>query len=99
MRVALDPAEDVLESLLEIVRAQGDRQFVVLARRAHRYPAQQRALAALFAVAPQSIAASMLEPFDVTLLAGAHAVVCAHGDEEVDVAALADVLAGPVPTG
>jgi beta-N-acetylhexosaminidase len=97
MRVVLDPPADVLESLLEIVRAQGDRQFVVLARRAHRYAAQQRALAALFALAPQSIAASLLEPFDLSLLAGARSVVCTHGDEEIDIDALADVLAGPAP--
>ena len=69
----------------------------MLARRAHRYAAQQRALAALFALAPQSIAASLLEPFDLSLLAGARSVVCTHGDEEIDIDALADVLAGPAP--
>jgi beta-N-acetylhexosaminidase len=99
MRVSLAPSDDVLESLLEIVRAQGDRQFVVLARRAHRHPAQQRALAALFAIAPQTIGASMLEPFDLAFLTAARAVICTHGDEEIDIAALADVLAGPAPTG
>jgi beta-N-acetylhexosaminidase len=97
MRVALEPSGDVLESLLDIVRAQGERQFVVLARRAYRYAAQQRALAALFALVPQAIGVAALEPFDVPSLAGARAVVCTHGDEEIDIAALADLLAGPAP--
>ena len=97
MRVPLDPSDEMIESLLEIVRAQGERQFVVLARRAHRFPEQRRTLAALFALVPQAIAVSMLEPFDVEFLAGARAALWTHGDEEIDIAALADLLAGSAP--
>jgi len=97
MRVPLDPSDEMIESLIEIVRAQGERQFVVLARRAHRFAAQRRALAALFALVPRAIAVSVLEPFDLEFLAGAGVALRTHGDEEIDIAALADLLAGSAP--
>jgi beta-N-acetylhexosaminidase len=97
MRVPLEPSDEMIESLLDIVRAQGERQFVVLARRAHRFPAQRRTLAALFALAPQTIAVSVLEPFDLDCIAGARAALWTNGDEEIEIAALADLLAGSAP--
>ncbi len=94
MRVPLEPSAAMLDMLLEVVRAQGERNVVAIARRAHLYPAQQRALGALFELAPGAVAVSALEPFDVPALGGARSVVCTYGDDEAAIEALADVLAG-----
>jgi hypothetical protein len=99
MRVALAPDDAMLETLLEVAHAQGDRQFVLVARRAHRYPGQSRALDALLGVAPDAIAVSALEPFDLAALHGARTLVATYGDELANVEALADLLAGPAPSG
>jgi len=97
MRVPLAPDDAMLEILLEVARAQGDRQFVLVARRAHRYPAQSRALDALLSVAPDAIAVSALEPFDLEALSRAHALVSTNGDEAANLEALADLLVGKAP--
>ena len=96
MRVALDPSDDMLETLVEIVRAQGDRQFVFIARRAHQHAAQRRALAALLSVAPAGVAVSALEPNDLNALEQARTVVCTFGDELANVEALADLMTGTI---
>ena len=93
LRVALDPDDAMLEMLLEVVRTQGDRQFVFVARRAHVHPQQREALDALLALAPHAIAVSAIEPFDVPALARAGTVVCTYGDEPANIEALAGLLA------
>jgi beta-N-acetylhexosaminidase len=93
LRVALDPDDAMLEMLLEVVRTQGDRQFVLVARRAHLHPQQREALDALLALAPRAVAVSALEPFDLPALARAETVVCTYGDEPANIEALADRLA------
>jgi len=97
LRVALDPDEAMLETLLEVAQAQGDRQFVIVARRAHRHAAQQRAIDGLLDVAPDAIVVSALEPFDVAVLSRAHTLVCTYGDEVANTEALADALMGDWP--
>jgi len=92
LRVALDPDAAMLEMLLEVVRTQGDRQFVLVARRAHLHPQQREAVDALLALAPHAIAVSALEPFDVPALARAENVVCTRGDEPANIDALAGLL-------
>lgn len=94
MRVPLEPSAAMLDMLLEVVATQGERNVVAVARRAHLYPAQRRALGALFELVPGAVAVSALEPFDVPALCGARSVVCTYGDDEAAIEALADVLAG-----
>jgi hypothetical protein len=70
---------------------------VLVARRAHRYPLQGRALDALLTVAPDAIAVSALEPFDLVVLNRARTLVATYGDELANLEVLADLLAGPGP--
>jgi len=94
LRVALEPDDAMIEMLAEVARAQGERQFVLIARRPRHHPAQRRALDALLGVAPHAIAIAALEPFDVAALEHAENVVCAYGDEPANIEALADLLVG-----
>jgi beta-N-acetylhexosaminidase len=94
MRVPLAPDADALALLLDVVRAQGERSIVIVARRAHLHPQQCHAIAALIELAPHAIVVSALEPFDVPLLEGGAALLCTFGDERANVDALAAVLAG-----
>jgi beta-N-acetylhexosaminidase len=94
LRVPLAPDDAMIEMLAEVARAQGERQFVLIARRARSHAAQRRALDMLFAVAPHAIAVAGLEPFDVAALEHAENVVCSYGDEPANIEALADLLAG-----
>jgi beta-N-acetylhexosaminidase len=94
MRVPLDPDPETIALLLDVLRAQGDRALVVIARRAHRHPLQAAAVTALTGVSPHAIVVSALEPFDVPLFADANVVLCTFGDEAANVAALADILSG-----
>ncbi|MBD5635432.1 MAG: hypothetical protein IAI49_13220 [Candidatus Eremiobacteraeota bacterium] len=93
----LEPDAATLSMLLDVLRAQGDRAFVVVARRAHLHPGQQRAIEALLEVAPHAIVISALEPFDVPALESAAVLLCSFGDEQANVEALADVLVGSAP--
>jgi beta-N-acetylhexosaminidase len=92
LRVALEPDEAMLETLLEVARAQRDRQFVIVARRAHRYAAQRDGIDALLDVAPDAIVVSALEPFDRDALGRARVLLCTYGDEPANIEALADLL-------
>ncbi len=94
LRVSLSPDAAMREMLAEVVRAQGERNVVLVARRAHLYPDQAAALDDVIAAAPDAIAVSALEPFDLPQLFRARNVRCSFGDEEPNVEALADVLCG-----
>lgn len=94
-RVALplDPSEaDVTRALDEIVRS--GRRAVILARRAHVYDAQARAIAQILEREPDALLVSMREPFDVALFPRARHVLATYGDDAPSVAGLADVLFG-----
>jgi beta-N-acetylhexosaminidase len=97
LRVSLDPSADMVEQLVTLLRAQEGREVVLLSRRAHAHASQREALDALLAAAPDALLVALREPFDVTLFPAARNVVCALGDGEVSVAALADVLSGRQP--
>jgi len=94
MRVALEPQDSEIAMLVDVLHAQGSRALVVIARRAHLHAAQRRAIGALLAVAPEAIVVSALEPFDILAFEDATTVLCSFGDGEVNVEALAAVLAG-----
>jgi beta-N-acetylhexosaminidase len=97
MRVATNPDAAMHAMLLDVLAAQGtngERQLVVLARRAHLHAEQRALLEAIFAFAPGAIAVSALEPFDVPALCGARTILATCGDAEASIEALADVLAG-----
>jgi hypothetical protein len=80
------------EMLLEVVRAEGERQVIVVARRAHRYAAQRSAIDGLLEVAPHAIVVSALEPFDDEALGRAQTLVRTYGDDTANIEALADAL-------
>ncbi|MBD5604037.1 MAG: hypothetical protein IAI48_02955 [Candidatus Eremiobacteraeota bacterium] len=94
MRVPLEPDDGAVTLLIDVLRAQGKRALVVVARRAHLHPSQRTAIEALVAFARHAIVVSALEPFDVPVLEAAATLVCSFGDEAANVEALADVLAG-----
>jgi beta-N-acetylhexosaminidase len=94
LRVVPSPDDAMRDMLVDVLRTQGERNVVVVARRAHLRPAQRRAIDAILAVAPAAIVISALEPFDVPSFARARAVVCSFGDDESNIEALADVLTG-----
>jgi len=99
LRVPLDPDEELVAHLLELVRMQSN-QLAIVMRRAHLYAGQRRAVEALLAAVPQAIAISALEPFDAPLAARARAVLCSYGDDECAIEALAEALSGRiVPRG
>jgi beta-N-acetylhexosaminidase len=97
MRVPLDPDPETIALLLDVLRGQGERALVIVARRAHLHPLQAAAVTALARVSPHAIVVSALEPFDVPLFADANVVLCTFGDEAANVAALAAVLSGDAP--
>ncbi len=94
MRVAFEPDPDALALLIDVLRAQGDRALVIVARRAHLYEGQRAAIDALVGLAKHAIVVSALEPFDVPALESASTLLCTFGDGEASIDALADVLAG-----
>jgi beta-N-acetylhexosaminidase len=100
MRVPLEPAEQGIAPLFELLAAQPGRHLVVLMRRARLYEAQARAIDALLQAAPDALLVAALEPFDVARFPQARNVACTYGDDETAIGALADALAGRfVPSG
>ncbi len=96
MRVPLDAPADDLDVLLAQLPALGARNFVIVMRRAHRYPAQRLAVERLLAVVPDAIVVSAGEPFDAALIPAARHVACLYGDEAIALDGCADVLSARV---
>jgi hypothetical protein len=83
-----------------LIEAQHERSLVVLMRRAHILAEQARAIESLLARVPEAILVSAAEPFDAMRFPGARNVLCAYGDDEMILEALADVLSGRlIPVG
>jgi beta-N-acetylhexosaminidase len=80
--------------LVEVLRTQGERNVVVVTRRAHLSNEQRRAVDALLTAAPEAVVVSALEPFDAVCFPQARTLLCSFGDDEVNVEAVADVLTG-----
>ena len=97
MRVPLEPESDDLDLLLEHLPRLGDREFVVVTRRAHLYPAQRAAVARILAAVPSALIVSAREPFDALLWPQAQRVACIYGDEALSFDGCAEVLSGRVP--
>jgi beta-N-acetylhexosaminidase len=89
----LDPSDEEVMVALQTVEASG-RRPLVLARRAHLYAAQARAIERIIAAYPDAVVVSMLEPFDVPFFTAAAHVLAAYGDDAAAVGGLADVLFG-----
>ncbi|HTW83275.1 MAG TPA: glycoside hydrolase family 3 N-terminal domain-containing protein [Candidatus Sulfotelmatobacter sp.] len=97
MRVPLVPDADDLELLLEHVPRLGEREFVLVVRRADLHPAQREAVARILALAPDALIVSAREPYDAVAWPAAQRVVCCYGDDALAFEGLADVLDGRAP--
>ena len=94
MRVALAPDAEMRAMLLDVVRTQGERNVVIVTRRAHLYSEQAQSVDALLEAAPAAVVVSALEPFDVPALVRARNILCSFGDEAPNFEAVAGVLTG-----
>jgi len=94
LRVPLEPDAEMGAMLLDLLAAQGDRNIVVMTRRAHLYPGQRDLIAGVVARFAHTVGVSALEPFDAAGLACARGVACTFDDNDAAIDALADVLAG-----
>ena len=99
MRVALEPAREDVELLLEHVPALGDREFVIVTRDAHLRPAQRDAVARILELAPDALVVSAHTPYDALLWPQARRVACIYGSGGVSLEGCADVLAGRALAG
>jgi hypothetical protein len=99
MRVALEPDPDDLELLLAHIPALGDRDFVLVIRRAHLFPAQRAAVERILALVPHAVVISAREPYDAALFSGARNIACIYGDEAISLEGCADVLCGRAAAG
>jgi beta-N-acetylhexosaminidase len=94
MRVALDPDPDDVELLLAHLPALGDRNFVVMTRRAHLHARQRAAVERVLTSLPGALVVSAAEPYDAALWPAAQSVACIYGDDAMAFAGCADVLSG-----
>jgi beta-N-acetylhexosaminidase len=94
MRVAIDPATDDVDLLLEHVPALGDRDFVLVTRDAHLHDAQRDAVSRILALAPDALIVSARAPYDAVLWPAARRVLCTYGDQPISLDGCADVLTG-----
>lgn len=98
MRLALplDPTDTDVARALDAIVASG-RRVIAIARRAHVYDAQARAIQTILEREPDALLVSAREPFDVELFPRARHVVATFGDDAPSIAGLADVLFGGAP--
>ncbi|HEV3089074.1 MAG TPA: beta-N-acetylhexosaminidase [Candidatus Elarobacter sp.] len=94
MRVPLEPAVDDVDLLLEHIPALGDREFVVVTRDAHLFPAQSAAVARILTLAPDALIVSARSPYDAALWPQAKRLVCIYGGQMISLEGCADVLTG-----
>ncbi len=92
MRVALEPAADDIDLLLEHVAALGDREFVLVTRDAHLRPTQREAVTRILTLAPDALIISARAPYDAQLWPPARRVLCIYGDQPISIEGCADVL-------
>jgi beta-N-acetylhexosaminidase len=74
--------------------AESGRRPIVLARRAHLYPAQAAAIDDIVRAYPDAVVVSTLEPFDLAVCNRARHLLAAYGDDAASIGGLADVLFG-----
>ena len=91
--IPLVPTETDVKQALEAIAA-SQRRAIVLARRAHIYPAQAAAIDEIVARAPDALVVSVREPFDIPCLGRARHLLATYGDDLPSIAGLADVIFG-----
>jgi beta-N-acetylhexosaminidase len=96
VRIPLDPQEVEVDAALAALRRL-EKRPIVLARRAHVYPAQAAAIERVLQAFPGALLISTREPFDAFLFPKAADVVATYGDDAPSMAGLADVIFGGVP--
>ncbi len=89
--VALDPDDDAVAAMLDAVQ-QSNRRPLVLSYRAHLYPRQAAAIAAISAHAADAMIVSTAEPYDVPLFTAARHVLACYGNDRFSLAGLSDVI-------
>jgi beta-N-acetylhexosaminidase len=89
----LDPDDRHVAAALEAIRGSG-RRPLALARRAHLYAGQARAVDRIVEEYPDALVGSMSEPFDLPLFSRARHVLAVYGDDDAALGGLADVLFG-----
>ncbi len=94
MRVPLDPEPSLIEDLCRLIALQGERDLVLLCRRAHVHAGQRDAIRKLLQSFPDALLVSAREPFDVACFPQARNVACIYGDEAISLEGLADVMTG-----
>jgi beta-N-acetylhexosaminidase len=100
LRVASNPDDEMIENLVTLIDAQATRSLVILMRRAYLRPQQAKAIERLLDRARDAVLISAAEPFDAAHFSAARNVLCAYGDDEATLEALAEVLAGRLaPSG
>jgi beta-N-acetylhexosaminidase len=99
MLVAADPDPGEMESVFAELARRG-RRPLILARRAHRFPRQAAAVAAILDRYPDALAVSLFEPFGTALFAKARHLLAVYGDDPSSIGGLADVVfGGSMPCG
>ena len=94
MRVALEPDADDIELLLAHLPTLGDRNYVIVVRRAQLHAEQRAAVEQILAHVPDAVIVSGAEPYDALLWPHARNVACAYGDDALMFEACADLLSG-----
>ncbi len=89
--VALDPDDEAVAAMLNTVR-QSNRRPLVLSYRAHLYPRQAAAIAAICTHAADAMVVSTGEPYDVPLFKAARHVLACYGNDRLSLAGLSDVI-------
>jgi beta-N-acetylhexosaminidase len=95
-RCSLEPESTEIDAIVASLR-EGER-LVIVTRRAHAFPAQACAVAALLAVDSDAVVVSAREPFDVPSYPRASNVLAAYGDDAASLEAAASVLFDGAPT-
>jgi beta-N-acetylhexosaminidase len=94
MRVPLEPEPEPIEELCRVLALQGERDVVLVSRRAHVHAGQRAAIRRLLECFPDALLVSAREPFDVACFPQARNVACIYGDEATSLEGLADVMIG-----
>ena len=92
---SLDPPADEIDAVIDSVR-EGAR-LVILARRAHLFSGQARAIARLLDRDPDAVVVSVREPFDIPSFGRAAHVLAAYGDDAASLGAAAGVIFNGAP--
>jgi beta-N-acetylhexosaminidase len=90
---APDPSAQEIDGIVNRLSADG-RRPLLLARNAHRHPAQAVAIAQILDRFPDALVVSLGEPFDLPLFAAARHLLAAYGDDAASIGGLADVIFG-----